>query len=187
MSRLIDLTDKRFGRLVAQKLVYKQDKCHGTYWECICDCGKIHVVSGIHLRHGHTKSCGCLKKELLCLKKGEASFNALYYQYKCQAKKRNFVFVLTREFFYEITQQNCFYCGKKPVQCGSRTQRRFGDYLYNGIDRVDNSKGYEKDNCVPCCKWCNIMKRDKSMSEFLKHIQLIAGKHLAQKCLVELE
>jgi hypothetical protein len=28
----------------------------------------------------------------------------------------------------------------------------------NGIDRVDNSKGYTKDNCVSCCQFCNRMK-----------------------------
>lgn len=32
-------------------------------WECKCSCGKIVVIRGVHLRSGHTKSCGCLHRE----------------------------------------------------------------------------------------------------------------------------
>ena len=30
-----------------------------TMWKCRCDCGKEFVTSGVYLRNGHTKSCGC--------------------------------------------------------------------------------------------------------------------------------
>jgi hypothetical protein len=43
-------------------------------------------------------------------------------------------------------------------------------YIYNGVDRVDSSKGYVKENVVPCCKWCNIAKGNKSAAEFKEHI-----------------
>lgn len=41
------------------------------------------------------------------------------------------------------------------------------DITDNGIDRVDNSKGYTSDNCVPCCWACNNAKKNNSSSEFL--------------------
>ena len=56
--RLIDLTGKRFGRLVI--IAYAQDQ----RWSCVCDCTAPVVVRGYSLRRGHTKSCGCLRTEL---------------------------------------------------------------------------------------------------------------------------
>jgi hypothetical protein len=40
----------------------------------------------------------------------------------------------------------------------------------NCIDRIDSGLGYEIGNIVPCCKWCNIAKADKSVEEFKGHI-----------------
>ncbi len=34
-------------------------------WECLCDCGNTVIVSTGNLHNGHSKSCGCLKKEML--------------------------------------------------------------------------------------------------------------------------
>lgn len=33
-------------------------------WESDCECGNTVSVKGIHLRSGHTKSCGCYKSEI---------------------------------------------------------------------------------------------------------------------------
>lgn len=61
MPNFIDLTDQRFGRLVAVKRV-------GTglpaAWLCQCDCGATKEVGGRHLRAGKIKSCGCLSREM---------------------------------------------------------------------------------------------------------------------------
>lgn len=39
MGKFIDLTGKRFGRLIVKGIVGKNK--YGTYiWNCICDCGK---------------------------------------------------------------------------------------------------------------------------------------------------
>ena len=59
MAKRLDLTDVRFGSLVAKRIVKYGDI--RVYWECLCDCGNIVTVSTTHLRNGHTKSCGCLK------------------------------------------------------------------------------------------------------------------------------
>lgn len=56
------MTGKRFGSLVVQKLAYR-GKDSKKYWECRCDCGKVCLVQESHLKSGHTKSCGCLRKK----------------------------------------------------------------------------------------------------------------------------
>ena len=52
-----NLTGQRFGRLTVMRYVVKDNG--NTSWKCLCDCGKVAVVSTDHLRSGHTKSCGC--------------------------------------------------------------------------------------------------------------------------------
>lgn len=60
MSKFIDLSGRRFGRLVAIEHI-KSEK-QGTFWKCKCDCGTEYITTSSHLLNGYTKSCGCLKK-----------------------------------------------------------------------------------------------------------------------------
>lgn len=47
----------------------------------------------------------------------------------------------------------------------------YGDHPANGgIDRVDNSIGYTPDNCVPCCWWCNSVKREHTLDDMYGHL-----------------
>lgn len=59
MSKLTDLTGKRFGRFITIKQIGKYK------WLCRCNCGTERIILGYHLKSGHTKSCGCLQKEKL--------------------------------------------------------------------------------------------------------------------------
>lgn len=62
MSKKIDLTGQRFGRLVViEELPERHDG--KIMWRCKCDCGNIKDVFGSYLRCGDTKSCGCLSHE----------------------------------------------------------------------------------------------------------------------------
>lgn len=62
MSKAIDLTGQRFGRLVAIERV-KNNVGKETLWKCVCDCGNEKIVSSYKLKSGHTQSCGCLQRE----------------------------------------------------------------------------------------------------------------------------
>lgn len=50
-------------------------------------------------------------------------------------------------------------------------------YIYNGVDRMNNSLGYINKNCVSCCKICNYMKLEMSISEFLDKCATITKLH----------
>jgi len=62
MANVKDLSGKRFGKLVAIDIAYK-DK-HGAHWNCICDCGNKTVVTCGVLNKGQ-QSCGCYRLERL--------------------------------------------------------------------------------------------------------------------------
>lgn len=58
MSKFIDLTGQRFGKLLV--ISYFGKKEGHPYWNTKCDCGKKSVVYRGSLRNGDTESCGCL-------------------------------------------------------------------------------------------------------------------------------
>ena len=62
----IDITGQRFGRLVALKLVPREERTWSNKeraWVCQCDCGNTIIVRQRNLRGARvTKSCGCLRK-----------------------------------------------------------------------------------------------------------------------------
>lgn len=59
-----DLTGKRFGRLVVERKIPRKIRGR-VFWECKCDCGNVKTVESGNLKNGHTKSCGCLSKEMI--------------------------------------------------------------------------------------------------------------------------
>ena len=61
-SRLIDLTGQQFARLTVLSRAPNSGK--GTAWHVQCVCGNSLIVPSTHLRTQHTKSCGCLSREI---------------------------------------------------------------------------------------------------------------------------
>lgn len=171
-TQRIDLKGKRFGRWFVLDYAFN-DSHHKSFWKCRCDCGVIRNINGTQLRAGRSKSCGCGRIDAIQLSPTVAAFNALYSQYKLGAKQRGYSFRLSKKKFQRLTKQNCYYCGVKPSNIFNPHRRSNGVYIYSGIDRVDNSKGYKKDNVVACCAMCNRMKMVYSQEEFLEQVKKI--------------
>jgi hypothetical protein len=167
----LNLLGCQFGRLKVLKQAGRS-KNNSCLWVCQCDCGNIITVLASNLNKGNTRSCGCLRS----LPKGQASKNLLLSSYKKGSKRRKLNWELTNTEFDVLTQENCFYCGVSPLQ-KIQQPGAYGEYIYNGIDRVDNSKGYTIDNCVPCCKMCNYARRNMSFKEYIQFI-IRSFKHL---------
>jgi hypothetical protein len=171
-----DLNGQIFGRLkvtTEYKFIKRPDgRGNRTKWLCKCTCGNKKWVLRDLLINGHTQSCGCINKDKKIANYGKARKNDLYATYKYNASIRNLEFSLTREEFYYLTQENCFYCDRSPSQIlKSRTDN--GDHVYSGVDRIDNSHGYTTHNSVSCCKHCNYAKGKLAAAEFLSHIEQI--------------
>ena len=79
-----------------------------------------------------------------------------YVSYKSAAKQRGVIFELTKEEFISFWKKSCEYCGSKIDTIG--------------LDRIDNTKGYEITNIKACCKICNYMKRDQTVTFFSNKI-----------------
>lgn len=139
--------------------------------ECI-SCGeKIIVLRKTWIRG--TKKCNpCRTRETSKIKKGLASQKTIYIQYKTNAKRKNLKFNLSFEEFIKITNDNCFYCNIEPSNI-KKSEYDNGDFIYNGIDRKDNTKGYDLHNSVACCKICNFAKNTLPLNEFYNWISKI--------------
>jgi hypothetical protein len=158
---------KVFGRLTVKEL-FGRDKSGNYLWKCSCNCGKYKIASSNNLISGNTRSCGCLDietRESRKKKYGEAAFNVLFGNYKREAKARKIIFNLSKEEFLNLVTKNCCYCNCEPKQI---IENKFGngDFIYNGIDRIDSSLGYTIDNVVTACGQCNQSKKDYSQDDF---------------------
>ena len=78
---------------------------------------------------------------------------------KKNADRRKIEWKLSDQFAIQLFQSKCSYCNSFVVQ--------------NGIDRIDSSIDYIENNCVACCKHCNIMKASHSVTDFLKIVQYL--------------
>lgn len=178
MSQRTKLEGKKFGRLVVVEFIGSRSYGSSTkpFYRCVCDCGQEIEAESQNLKSGNTKSCGCFSKEMKSgansnLYKGVGKLKAEYNRQISTAKKRDLEFTLTVEETKDLFDADCFYCGDAPTPDVRGLVR-------NGIDRVDSSKGYTKENTVTCCGPCNVAKSDKSQVEFLNRISRIYEKHL---------
>lgn len=167
-ANALDITNQKFGKLTAMQK-HRTDG-QPLSWECLCDCGNTTYTTASALRCGAVSSCGCKHK----LPTGEAAFNVLYRSYQRSAKTRGIRFNLTKDEFRYFTKQHCTYCGVEPSSIKHMKDIN-GDYVYTGIDRKDNSKGYTVENCTSCCKQCNSAKSTQTYDEFVSWLQRIAS------------
>lgn len=160
-----------------------------SLWDCLCDCGNIReAVPRSRLRKGSVRegsilSCGCANKvKGIKLRKDPVLGSARTawcskYDDGCSFEK-----------FLELSQQPCFWCGAPPsnkcVGSGKATSsngisdswrkiKQENPFIYNGLDRLDNSRDHSEDNIVPCCAACNIARMDRTIEEFQAWIEKI--------------
>lgn len=105
----------------------------------------------------------------------EAAINRVRTVYEKTAKKKGLEFNLERFLFVRLITDRCFYCGVEPQNLCRPTYEPSDErnLLYNGIDRIDSSKGYVEDNVVTCCSTCNYAKRSMTREQFLSWINRV--------------
>ena len=61
--RPVDVTNQRFGLLVAKNPTGARTRDGTIVWFCVCDCGGTTETSVSRLRNLQTRSCGCLQEQ----------------------------------------------------------------------------------------------------------------------------
>ena len=101
----------------------------------------------------------------------ETFINDRYINYRNGAVDRGYEFNLSKEEFEDIITKPCVYCGSKHSMVFHVGKKNSGrDYYYNGIDRVDNNKGYTINNVVSCCSICNRGKSTLKLKDWLSYL-----------------
>jgi hypothetical protein len=173
-TEIIDRVGKVYGNLTVIREDTSRTSSDQAQWICRCICGNEVSKRGGDLTYSArgrgARDCGCLwkphKGDAKRLISGLAAMRQILRRSKVNALERGYAWNLSEEQAHTLMQQACRYCGAPPQNI-CRLTELYGSYVYNGIDRVDNSKGYEPENVVPCCKFCNYAKHDRSVDEFL--------------------
>lgn len=140
MGQLIDLIGKKFTRLLVIKRVGRT-KDYSPTWLCLCDCGKQMITSTHNLRNKNTRSCGCLRLEVVSSHK--MSRSKIYCVWHTMLQKCN-------------NPNNLQYknYGGRGIKVCKRWMKFENFYKDVGnppfpraqIDRINNGKGYFPDN-----------------------------------------
>lgn len=169
-----DLTGKRFGKLVAQKMDFTNKK---SKWICLCDCGNIKSIKTYALTHGLTKTCN------KCERYGENHFNWTGYKeisgkffnkIKNNAKSRNLIFNITTKQIYEKFLQQKRKCALSNILLTFPTLSGASDGNAS-LDRIDNNEGYFLENVQWVEKNINFLKQDFNEKQLFEYCMFITN------------
>lgn len=149
-------------------------------WLCQCKCGTIvkKTTTQLITKKAITKCTACAYRTRLQSLERQTDIERLYrlsIVSRVNKSKGRIVNFLSLSEFETLIKGNCYYCGSSPKQViyGKNKIVQDRSFEKNGIDRLDSMGNYSIDNCVPCCKICNIMKSNLSKTEFITHINKI--------------
>lgn len=159
-----ELLGKRFGKLVAIKEVEKRASDGRVLWICKCDCGKESTVRSTHLVRGKIKSCGC--------EQGNGNLKHGMWKtriYKVWSSVKSRCMSENNSRYYD-------YGGRGITICDEwldfeNFYKDMGDSptKKHQIDRIDNNKGYSKENCRWVTPSQNMANRNKSKKSLNKY------------------
>jgi hypothetical protein len=141
-----DLTGLRFGRLVVAGFDYRDGTIY--YWNCKCDCGNKRSVAAGSLIRGLTRSCGCFMSEI-----SAKTIVELNFKHGMTGTKPHSVWSGIKARCKDITNMRY---GGRGIKICERWYTSFENFYedmgdppsdQHQIDRIDNEKGYCKENC----------------------------------------
>jgi hypothetical protein len=170
MGKHLDLTGQKYGRLTCVKEAGR-NKCGQVLWECRCDCGNRTLATTNDLRTGNTKSCGCIKREIIikrnvthALSKGRDGKKTRLYNKWVRMKQR---------CFDKSSSDYDRYGGRGITVCSDWLKyKSFYDWAVTSdyqdgltIERKNVNGNYEPSNC----KWITMEEqaRNKRNNHFI--------------------
>lgn len=181
MSLIVDITERKFGRLTALHIDGKNHR-RKIMWKCLCDCGNIKTITGEYLRSGRTRSCGCLQKETKLKNINKRNVKHGMYltpEYKSWIAMKERCLNKNNNHYKDYGGRNIKICkewknsfetfykdiGKKPSKDHS-------------LDRIDVFGNYEPSNCRWATRSQQIRNRRISIpKDAVEIIELIQNKY----------
>lgn len=146
MTKVNDLRGKTFGRLTVLCRATNTGRGRAR-WECSCTCGTFKTVVGTDLTNGHTKSCGCWRKDMPAEK------------FRTHGLRQSDEYRIWSHMKSRCSNPNTPYFdryGGRGITVCERWQDFENFYRDMGprpgpeysIERLDNDQGYDPFNCV---------------------------------------
>lgn len=162
MTKALDLSGKRFGHLVAIDRISKQGRSRKyTFWNCVCDCGRLCTVRTSSLVYGETHSCGCrerIRKHGMATKGKQHRLYKIWKGMRARCLNSN-----SKPYKYyggrgikivpEWDDFKIFY--DWAFENGYNPNAEFGECT---IDRIDVDGNYAPDNC----RWVDLKTQAKN-------------------------
>jgi hypothetical protein len=144
-GKIIDLTGKRFGRWVALALHPERSRFSAARWVCRCDCGNERIVRGYDLTRGHSKSCNCIRKEMLAKRNTKHGLRCSR-AYECWASMKRRCFNPRQRAYPRYGGRGITVCERWLI---------FENFYADmgepppglSLDRIDPNGNYEPGNC----------------------------------------
>jgi hypothetical protein len=131
----------------------------------VCQCGQL-LRRRVKAKTIFCTSCREIPTKFDAMK----AINKIYNNYQISAWERQLSFEISLQEFSELVLSSCTYCGG---DFSNTLKRPYGEFKYNGVDRIDSSIGYKISNLATACKHCNFAKNNRSTQEFISWAQRV--------------
>lgn len=150
--RRSEIIGRRFHRLLVVAISNRKNAKNSSLWECKCDCGSVHHCDSNALTSGRTQSCGCLAKE-----NAGRRLKSIFTKHGLTNSPEYSVWLNMRRRCSDPKNKRYARYGGRGIKVCDSWASDFGAFYADmgprpspkhTIEREDNNRGYEPDNCV---------------------------------------
>lgn len=160
-----DITQQRFGHLIALNPTSDRDSSQSVMWLCQCDCGRQIKVAASHLLSGNTTSCGCVRIQKLIEANKKRKIDLTNQKFGLLTALREMGVNNNKSILWECLCE----CGKLTIvsshdlltgntkSCGCQRDKSFGEQKIKELLK-NNNLNFETEKSFNSCKFSDTQK-----------------------------